>query len=88
VVDPHILAPQSFWYHLDGNKYEQDPAINYVEFFGLAVVVGGTMGDAIHGRKECENLYSCLLLCKIETKLFLGHRVFSPYKIPRRVFPT
>jgi len=67
MVDPHVLAPQGVQGHLDAGKYEQDPAIDYVEVLALSVV-RGTMGDAIYGGKECENLQSCLRLCELRAR--------------------
>jgi hypothetical protein len=41
--------------------------MDYVEFLAFSVL-RGTMGDAIYGGKECKNLQSCLLLCKMREK--------------------
>ena len=65
VVDPHERAPHRIQGHLDSNKCEQDRSMDYVEGLAFAVL-GRTMGDAVYGCKECENLHS-FLMRKIRT---------------------
>jgi len=57
VVDPHVFTPQGVQGQFDRSEREEDPTIDYIESLAFSVL-GRTLGDAIYGGKECENLHS------------------------------
>ena len=63
-INPRIFGPQGIRCHRDGSEHDKCATTNYVGSLSLAIA-GGTMGDAIYGRKECCEFHSCAMFRKM-----------------------